>query len=158
MMFNLPSLIYLRTYFIWFPQKTTKKWCRLLDVLLCSILTVRRGGGNVLVAVDTAGRVLELAHMMDQLWGNKASNRWMITKYALVWWLPIIWLDMIVCDYIRTRANWYSRLCCWLSCLAMIGVEELELKQKCRILASWHTVWRSWTMWPSTWWSLPSRR
>ena len=38
-----------------------------------------RGGGNVLVAVDTAGRVLELAHMMDQLWGNKASNKWLIT-------------------------------------------------------------------------------
>ena len=33
-----------------------------------------RGGGNVLVAVDTAGRVLELAHMMDQLWGNKVDN------------------------------------------------------------------------------------
>jgi hypothetical protein len=25
----------------------------------------------VLVAVDTAGRVLELAHMVDQLWSNK---------------------------------------------------------------------------------------
>ena len=37
-------------------------------------LTCCRGGGNVLVAVDTAGRVLELAHMMDQLWGNKAWN------------------------------------------------------------------------------------
>ena len=40
-----------------------------------------RGGGNVLVAVDTAGRVLELAHMMDQLWGNKASNKWLTTIY-----------------------------------------------------------------------------
>ena len=27
----------------------------------------------MLVAVDTAGRVLELAHMMDQLWGNKVG-------------------------------------------------------------------------------------
>ena len=35
---------------------------------------VFRGGGNVLVAVDTAGRVLELAHMMDQLWGNKVED------------------------------------------------------------------------------------
>ena len=28
----------------------------------------------MLVAVDTAGRVLELAHMMDQLWGNKVED------------------------------------------------------------------------------------
>ena len=48
-------------------------------VLLDLILTSCRGGGNVLVAVDTAGRVLELAHMMDQLWGNKAGNNWLTT-------------------------------------------------------------------------------
>ena len=30
-----------------------------------------RNSGNVLVAVDTAGRVLELAHMVDQVWSNK---------------------------------------------------------------------------------------
>ena len=48
-------------------------------ILFHLILISCRGGGNVLVAVDTAGRVLELAHMMDQLWGNKASNRWLIT-------------------------------------------------------------------------------
>lgn len=27
-----------------------------------------------MVAVDTAGRVLELAHMLDQLWRNKESG------------------------------------------------------------------------------------
>ena len=32
-----------------------------------------RGSGNVLVCVDTAGRVLELAHMVDQLWSNKVG-------------------------------------------------------------------------------------
>ena len=59
-------------------------------VLFHLILTSCRGGGNVLVAVDTAGRVLELAHMMDQLWGNKASNKitficiCMMTSYYMV--------------------------------------------------------------------------
>ena len=52
-------------------------------VLVHLILTSCRGGGNVLVAVDTAGRVLELAHMMDQLWGNKASNKWLTTIYTI---------------------------------------------------------------------------
>jgi Cft2 family RNA processing exonuclease len=33
-----------------------------------------RNNGNVLVTVDTAGRVLELAHMLDQLWRNKDSG------------------------------------------------------------------------------------
>lgn len=28
----------------------------------------------MLLAVDTAGRVLELAHMLDQLWRNKESG------------------------------------------------------------------------------------
>ena len=42
-------------------------------ILPCNLRDFR-GGGNVLVAVDTAGRVLELAHMMDQLWGNKVDE------------------------------------------------------------------------------------
>lgn len=36
--------------------------------------TLRHNSGNVLIAVDTAGRVLELAHMLDQLWRNKESG------------------------------------------------------------------------------------
>ena len=39
-----------------------------------NILQTLRNNGNVLVAVDTAGRVLELAHMLDQLWRNKESG------------------------------------------------------------------------------------
>lgn len=35
----------------------------------------------MLVAVDTAGRVLELAHMLDQLWRNKESG---LIAYSLV--------------------------------------------------------------------------
>jgi cleavage and polyadenylation specificity factor subunit 2 len=41
------------------------------EQLMTNILSTLRNGGNVLVAVDTAGRVLELAHMVDQLWSNK---------------------------------------------------------------------------------------
>lgn len=42
--------------------------------LPANILQTLRSSGNVLVAVDTAGRVLELAHMLDQLWRNKESG------------------------------------------------------------------------------------
>ncbi|XP_075145543.1 cleavage and polyadenylation specificity factor subunit 2 [Haematobia irritans] len=44
------------------------------EKLMTNILQTLRGNGNVLIAVDTAGRVLELAHMLDQLWKNKESG------------------------------------------------------------------------------------
>jgi len=44
------------------------------EQLMTNILSTLRNGGNVLVAVDTAGRVLELAHMVDQLWSNKVTT------------------------------------------------------------------------------------
>ena len=44
------------------------------EQLMTNILSTLRNGGNVLVAVDTAGRVLELAHMVDQLWSNKVRT------------------------------------------------------------------------------------
>jgi len=51
------------------------------EQLMNNILTTLRGSGNVLVCVDTAGRVLELAHMVDQLWSNKDSG---LLAYSLV--------------------------------------------------------------------------
>lgn len=44
------------------------------EKLMTNILQTLRNNGNVLVTVDTAGRVLELAHMLDQLWKNKDSG------------------------------------------------------------------------------------
>ena len=41
---------------------------------MTNILSTLRNSGNVLVCVDTAGRVLELAHMVDQLWSNKVRK------------------------------------------------------------------------------------
>lgn len=45
------------------------------------ILTTLRIKGNVLIAIDTAGRALELLHMLDQLWRNKESG---LSTYSLV--------------------------------------------------------------------------
>ncbi|XP_054168698.1 cleavage and polyadenylation specificity factor subunit 2-like [Oppia nitens] len=44
------------------------------EQLMTNILGTLRNRGNVLIAVDTAGRVLELAHMLDQLWRNQESG------------------------------------------------------------------------------------
>lgn len=44
-------------------------------------MTTLRVKGNVLIAIDTAGRVLELMHMLDQLWRNKESG---LAIYSLV--------------------------------------------------------------------------
>ena len=44
------------------------------EKLMTNILQTLRSGGNVLLAVDTAGRVLELAHMLEQLWRNQESG------------------------------------------------------------------------------------
>ena len=33
-----------------------------------------RGDGNVLIAADTAGRVLELAQLLDQIWRTKDAG------------------------------------------------------------------------------------
>lgn len=44
------------------------------EKLMTNILQTLRQQGSVLIAVDSAGRVLELAHMLDQLWRNKESG------------------------------------------------------------------------------------
>lgn len=46
-------------------------------VTVCSsanVMETLRGDGNVLIAVDTAGRVLELAQLLDQIWRTKDAG------------------------------------------------------------------------------------
>lgn len=44
------------------------------EKLMTTIIQTLSSNGNILIAVDTAGRLLELAHMLDQLWRNKSSG------------------------------------------------------------------------------------
>ncbi|XP_077966270.1 cleavage and polyadenylation specificity factor subunit 2-like isoform X2 [Styela clava] len=44
------------------------------EELLTKIIETMRSDGNVLIAVDTAGRVLELAILLDQLWRDTRSG------------------------------------------------------------------------------------
>lgn len=47
---------------------------------LSTILETLRGGGNILIACDTAGRVLEVAYMLDHIWRNKDTG---LSAYSL---------------------------------------------------------------------------
>ncbi|XP_076127785.1 cleavage and polyadenylation specificity factor subunit 2 [Alosa pseudoharengus] len=44
------------------------------EQLLTIVMGTLRADGNVLIAVDTAGRVLELAQLLDQIWRTKDSG------------------------------------------------------------------------------------
>ncbi|KAI6191554.1 Cleavage and polyadenylation specificity factor subunit 2 [Aphelenchoides bicaudatus] len=51
------------------------------ETLGTKLITTLREGGDVMIVIDTAGRVLELAYMLDQLWQNTKSG---LTIYNLV--------------------------------------------------------------------------
>ncbi|XP_055338680.1 cleavage and polyadenylation specificity factor subunit 2-like [Paramacrobiotus metropolitanus] len=51
------------------PKRRTRD-----EELMTTILQTLRQEGDVLICIDTAGRVLELAYMLDQLWQNKESG------------------------------------------------------------------------------------
>lgn len=46
----------------------------ILYSFVANVLETLRGDGNVLIAVDTAGRVLELAQLLDQIWRTKDAG------------------------------------------------------------------------------------
>ncbi|KAI1716258.1 metallo-beta-lactamase superfamily domain-containing protein [Ditylenchus destructor] len=51
------------------------------ESLVSKLLSTVRGGGDAMVVIDTAGRVLEIAHLLDQLWNNKEAG---LMTYNLV--------------------------------------------------------------------------
>lgn len=72
------------------------------ELLMTNILTTLRGSGNVLVCVDTAGRVLELAHMVDQLWSNKDSG---LLAYSLAL-LNNVAFNVV--EFAKSQIDWMS--------------------------------------------------
>jgi cleavage and polyadenylation specificity factor subunit 2 len=72
------------------------------EKLMTNILQTLRSNGNVLIAVDTAGRVLELAHMLDQLWKNKDSG---LMAYSLA---LISNVSYNVVEFAKSQIEWMS--------------------------------------------------
>ncbi|ODM92886.1 putative cleavage and polyadenylation specificity factor subunit 2 [Orchesella cincta] len=75
---------------------------QLLGMCNIQILHTLRSGGNVLIAVDTAGRVLELAHMLDQLWRSKDSG---LSPYSLALVNNVAYN---VLEFAKSQIEWMS--------------------------------------------------
>jgi len=72
------------------------------EALMTNILKTLRSGGNVLIAVDTAGRVLELSHMLDQLWQNRDSG---LLAYSLALLNNV---SFNVIEFAKSQIEWMS--------------------------------------------------
>ncbi|CAH1731732.1 probable cleavage and polyadenylation specificity factor subunit 2 [Aphis gossypii] len=72
------------------------------ESLMTCILTTLRVKGNVLIASDTAGRVLELMHMLDQLWRNKESG---LGVYSLVFLTNV---SYNIVEFAKSQIEWIS--------------------------------------------------
>ncbi|KAL8565141.1 cleavage and polyadenylation specificity factor subunit 2 [Nucella lapillus] len=72
------------------------------EQLMTTILQTMRSDGNVLVAVDTAGRMLELAQLLDQMWRNTESG---LTTYSLALLNNV---SYNVVEFAKSQVEWMS--------------------------------------------------
>lgn len=72
------------------------------EKLMTNILQTMRNNGNVLITVDTAGRVLELAHMLDQLWKNRDSG---LMAYSIA---LLSYVSYNVIEFAKSQIEWMS--------------------------------------------------
>jgi len=73
------------------------------DVMLMNtILSAVRKDGNVLLAVDTAGRILELTQLLDQLWRSKDSG---LCAYSLA---ILNNVSYNVVEFAKSQMEWMS--------------------------------------------------
>uniref|UniRef100_A0A915IT43 Cleavage and polyadenylation specificity factor subunit 2 n=1 Tax=Romanomermis culicivorax TaxID=13658 RepID=A0A915IT43_ROMCU len=72
------------------------------EQLLTNILQTVRNGGNVLIVIDTAGRVLELAQLLDQLWHNAEAG---LITYNLVMMNNVAYN---VIEFAKSQMEWMS--------------------------------------------------
>ncbi|XP_052767669.1 cleavage and polyadenylation specificity factor subunit 2-like [Mya arenaria] len=72
------------------------------EQLMTTILQTMRRDGNVMVAVDTAGRMLELAQLLDQIWRNTESG---LTTYSLALLNNV---SFNVIEFAKSQVEWMS--------------------------------------------------
>lgn len=61
-----------------------------------------RNDGNVLVCIDTAGRVLELAYFLDQLWKNENSG---LSSYSIA---LLNYVSISVIEFAKSQVEWMN--------------------------------------------------
>ncbi|KAK0400699.1 hypothetical protein QR680_015406 [Steinernema hermaphroditum] len=72
------------------------------EMLLTKLLNTVRNGGDVMLVIDTAGRMLELAHLLDQLWQNVDAG---LMTYSLVMLSSVA---SSVVEYAKSLIEWMS--------------------------------------------------
>uniref|UniRef100_A0A1I8ANQ7 Cleavage and polyadenylation specificity factor subunit 2 n=1 Tax=Steinernema glaseri TaxID=37863 RepID=A0A1I8ANQ7_9BILA len=72
------------------------------EILLTKLLNTVRNGGDVMLVIDTAGRMLELAHLLDQLWQNVEAG---LMAYNLVMLSSVA---SSVVEYAKSLIEWMS--------------------------------------------------
>ncbi|RWS25149.1 cleavage and polyadenylation specificity factor subunit 2-like protein [Leptotrombidium deliense] len=94
-----PSLLITDAYNALYTQARRKQRD---EQLMTNILSTLRNSGNVLIAVDTAGRLLELAHMLDQLWRTPDSG---LMAYSLA---LLNTVSYNVIEFAKSQVEWMS--------------------------------------------------
>ena len=79
------------------PQLVARAEGELIELVMAAL----RRGGNVLLPVDTSGRVLELLLLLNQYWDK---NR-LATAYNLCWVGPMTWNTI---EYARSQLEWMA--------------------------------------------------
>lgn len=72
------------------------------EQLMTTILQTMRNDGNVMIAVDTAGRMLELAQLLDQMWRSSESG---LTTYSLALLNNV---SFNVVEFAKSQVEWMS--------------------------------------------------
>ncbi|CAB3397435.1 unnamed protein product [Caenorhabditis bovis] len=111
---NRPHLLITGAHHISLPQMRRKDRD---EQLVTKILRTVRQKGDCLIVIDTAGRVLELAHLLDQLWSNTEAG---LSTYNLVMMSHVAssvvqfaksqleWMNEKLLKYDSARANPFS--------------------------------------------------
>ncbi|KHN82608.1 putative cleavage and polyadenylation specificity factor subunit 2 [Toxocara canis] len=72
------------------------------EQLVTKLLGTVRDGGDVMIVIDTAGRVLEIAHLLDQLWHNAEAG---LMTYNLV---MLSHVASSVVEFAKSQVEWMS--------------------------------------------------
>lgn len=94
-----PSLLITDAYNATFEYKKRRKRDQ---ELISTILETVRQDGNVIIVVDTAGRVLELMQLLEQLWRNAESG---LSAYSLA---LLNHVGYNVVDFAKNMLEWMS--------------------------------------------------
>lgn len=82
----------------YFPEKRPVRD----EKLTVNIMSTLRERGNVLICIDTAGRVLEMAQLLDNLWKNEESG---LNQYSLAF---LSNMSYNVLEFAKSQMEWMS--------------------------------------------------